>query len=149
MVRESRDLRTAEWRVAEARDSVVIEVRDTVWETITLTITRNEAGDTTFRSEVRDRLRIRSRDNVAKQSSKVEVRTDTVYVAVRDSVYEEIDCVESRFPGRARNDRGLLGGGGSRSGGGGRVSAFVQALKWVFAIALVILALVVFLRVWR
>lgn len=145
MVRESRDLRTAEWRVAEARDSVVIEVRDTVWETVTLTITRNEAGDTTFRSEVRDRLRTRDRDNVAKQSSKVEVRTDTVYVAVRDSAYVEIDCVESRFPGRARNDCGK----GSRSGGGGRVSAFVQVLKWVFAIALVILVLVVFLRVWR
>ena len=109
----------------EAKDSVLVEQRDTLIEVTTITIDRNEAGDTLKTSVVTDRTRARDRDRIAKQETKTIIKTDTVYVAVRDSVYVETP------------DR--VGGDGSV-----RPSAFVSALKWVFWI---IVSLTVFIVV--
>lgn len=79
VVRESADLRTTELRSSEVRDSVMVEFRDTVMETTTIVIDRNEAGDTVFTSIVTERDRIR--DN----HEKTVIRTDTVFVERRDS----------------------------------------------------------------
>ena len=85
-MRESADLRTTELRSSEARDSVRVEVRDTVMETTTIVIDRNEAGDTVFTSVVTERDRIRNRDRVRDNHEKTVIRTDTVFIERRDSV---------------------------------------------------------------
>ena len=113
-MRESADLRTTELRSSEARDSVRVEVRDTVMETTTIVIDRNEAGDTVFTSVVTERDRIRDRDRVRDNHEKTVIRTDTVFVERRDS---------------ARTSRGSS-----------RASPVVRSLRWV---CFVIVALVV------
>ena len=85
-MRESADLRTTELRSSEARDSVRVEVRDTVMETTTIVIDRNEAGDTVFTSIVTERDRIRNRDRVRDNHEKTVIRNDTVFIKRRDSV---------------------------------------------------------------
>lgn len=74
------------------RDSVVVEVHDTVMETKTINITKNEAGNTTFMSVVTERDVMRSRDNIAAYRTRTVVKTDTVYVERRDSV--SVECLE-------------------------------------------------------
>lgn len=108
-----------------AKDSVLVEQRDTLIEVTTITIDRNETGDTLKTSVVTDRTRARNRDRIAKQETKTIIKTDTVYVAVRDSV-----VVESRNYGATEAGNGP--------------SAFVSALKWVFWI---IVSLTVFIVV--
>jgi len=107
-----------------AKDSVLVEQRDTLIEVTTITIDRNEAGDTLKTSVVTDRTRARNRDRIAKQETKTIIKTDTVYVAVRDSVVE------------------LRNYGATESGN--RPSAVARALKWVFWI---IVSLTVFIVV--
>ena len=70
-------------------DSVVVEVRDTVKEVTTITIDRNDRGDTLRLTQVTDRSRFRERDNIAKQQTKEVVVRDTVYIEKRDSVFVE------------------------------------------------------------
>lgn len=108
-----------------AKDSVLVEQRDTLIEVTTITIDRNEVGDTLKVVQVTDRTRARNRDGIAKQMTKVVVKTDTVYVERRDSV-----AVESRNYGAMES--------------GNRPSAVVRALKWVFWI---IVSLTVFIVV--
>ncbi len=122
---EATELRINGTTETVAKDSVLVEQRDTLIEVTTITIDRNEAGDTLKTSVVTDRTRARDRDRIAKQETKTIIKTDTVYVAVRDSVYVETP------------DR--VGGDGSV-----RPSAFVSALKWVFWI---IVSLTVFIVV--
>ena len=116
-MRESADLRTTELRSSEARDSVRVEVRDTVMETTTIVIDRNEAGDTVFTSIVTERDRIRNRDCVRDNHEKTVIRNDTVFVERRDSV----KTTESH-------------------GSSARASPVVRSLRWV---CFVIVALVV------
>lgn len=122
---EATELRINGTTETVAKDSVLVEQRDTLIEVTTITIDRNEAGDTLKTSVVTDRTRARTRDNIARQETKAIIKTDTVYVAVRDSVYVETPD--------------WVGGDGS-----GRPSAFVSALKWVFWI---IVSLTVFIVV--
>ena len=68
-------------------DSVIVEQRDTLREVTTITIDRNDKGDTLKVVQITDLTRARSRDNVAAQRVKTEVRVDTVYVEKRDSVF--------------------------------------------------------------
>ena len=56
-------------------------------EVTTITIDRNDKGDTLKVVQITDLTRARSRDNVVAQRVKTEVRVDTVYVEKRDSVY--------------------------------------------------------------
>ena len=67
------------------REQVVVAVHDTVMETKTITITKNEHGDTTFTSMVTERDRLRNRSAVRDKEEKLVVRTDTVYLERRDS----------------------------------------------------------------
>lgn len=105
-------------------DSVVVTERDTIREMTMVTIQLGAEGDTTFQSIVRDRERVSSRDKRAAVVTKTEVRVDTLYVERRDSV-------NIRSP--------------ATNGQSGR-SALQSMLKWIFAIIIGLIALVVVLR---
>ena len=126
-MRESRDLRTTELRSTEARDSVRLELRDTVMETKTITITKNSDGDTIMQSIVCERERVRNRDRVRDNHERKMIKTDTVFVERRDSVQV------SEFRG---------------SNCSGRASPVVTAVRWVLGIlvALVVLRMCPFFR---
>jgi hypothetical protein len=104
------------------RDSVVVTERDTIREVTTVMIQLGAGGDTTFHSVVtdRERLRDRSRQDVATHRS--EVRVDTVYVERRDSV-----LVKNSNQARA--------------------SPLLKILKWSFWIVVGLIALTVVLRI--
>lgn len=127
-MRESRDLRTTELRSMEARDSVRLELRDTVMETKTITITKNVDGDTIMQSIVCERERIKNRDRVRDNHERKMIKTDTVFVERRDSV----QVLEFR--------------GANCSG---RASPVGTALKWGFFIILSLIALIVFIKIRR
>ena len=124
-VSRSEELRTTELRSTESRDSVTIELRDTLKEVTTITIDRNDAGDTLRVTQVTDRDRVRDRSQLRDKSEKIIVRVDTVYVAVRDST-----------------DVRSYGATESQSGG----TTLHRTLKWMLAIAFLLLASVVFVR---
>ena len=126
-MRESTDLRTTELRSTEARDSVRLELRDTVMETKTITITKNADGDTIMQSIVCERERVRNRDRVRDNHERTVIKTDTVFVERRDSVQV------SEFRGANCS---------------GRASPGVTAVKWVLGIlvALVVLRMCPFFR---
>ena len=113
---------------SDVRDSVfqsaLEEARDSVVERTTVTVDRKENGDTVRVCIVTDRERVSSRDNRAAVVTKSEVRVDTVYVERRDSV-------NIRSP--------------ATNGQSGR-SALQSMLKWIFAIIIGLIALVVVLR---
>ena len=118
VTRESRD------RVAtyDARDSFTAErvvVMDTVKEVTTITVDRNEAGDTIRMATVTDRLRARWRDAIAKQKTKTEVRVDTVFIERRDSTFVQ------------------------NTNGSNRASPVVSSLKWIFWIIVAIGGLII------
>ena len=125
VTREATDVRIQESTEVTARDSVVVELRDTLVETTTITIDRNEVGDTLKVVQVTDRERVRSRADVRSKKEEVRVVRDTVYVAVRDST-------DVRNYGATES--------------GNRPSAVARALKWMLAIAFLLLASVVFVR---
>lgn len=99
-------------------------VRDTIVETTTITVDRNEVGDTLFRSVVTDRTRAASRDYIAAYKTKTVIKTDTVFVERRDSV-----LVKNTNQARA--------------------SPFENTLKWVFFIVLALIGLILLLRIRR
>ena len=66
-------------------DSVTVAVHDTVREVTTITIDRNDWGDTLRLTQVTDRERVREADRFKVQDSRLMVRTDTVYIERRDS----------------------------------------------------------------
>ena len=100
-------------------------VHDTIREVTTITIRQNEAGDTLKVTQVTDRDRIRDRSQLRDKSEKIIVKTDTVYIAVRDSVSVESRNYESTET---------------------RKSNFVTSLKWILAIAFLLLTSVVLVR---
>ena len=100
-----------------------VVVMDTVKEVTTITVDLNEAGDTVRVSTVTDRLRGRSRDAIAVQKTKTEVRVDTVIIEKRDSV-----IVETLR--QAQGDKA-------------RASPVVQTLKWVFWIIIALTGFVI------
>lgn len=126
-MRESTDLRATELRSTEARDSVRLELRDTVMETKTITITKNSDGDTIMQSIVCERERVRNRDRVRDNHERTMIKTDTVFVERRDSVQV------SEFRGANCS---------------GRASPVVTALRWVLGIvvALIVLRMCPFFR---
>lgn len=74
----------------------MVAVRDTIVETTTITVDRNEVGDTLFRSVVTDRTRAASRDHIAAYRTKTVIKMDTVYVERRDSILVKNGNVKSR-----------------------------------------------------
>lgn len=121
MASEATDLRIQESTEVMARDSVVVELRDTLVETTMITIDRNEVGDTLKVVQVTDRERVRSRTDVRRKKEEVRVVRDTVYVAVRDST-------------DVRN----YGATESQSG----ETALNRALKWIFWIVVAVIVLI-------
>ena len=86
-VSEHSELKIESSETVERADSVIVEQRDTLREITTITIDRNDKGDTLKVVQITDLTRARSRDNVVAQRIKTEVRVDTVYVEKRDSVF--------------------------------------------------------------
>ena len=121
--------RVAEERITEARDSVVVELRDTLKEVTTVTVDRNDVGDTLRVTTVTDRTRASVRDRVRDVEVKIVEKIDTVYVERWDSVFVE------QVAGRAGND------------GSARASPVVSALRWVFWIIIAIGGLVIIFKV--
>lgn len=103
---------------------MIVEVHDTLREVTVVTVDRTEAGDTVRVSTVTDRDRVRSRDRFKAQETKVEVRVDTVFVAVRDSVYVSQNAQISQKS----------------------ASPVTSALKWVFWIIVAIGVLMVVVK---
>lgn len=118
--KESVESRVAEERITEARDSVVLEFRDTLKEVTTVTVLLRQAQDpldppdTVKVSTVTDRTRARSMSDVRWHMEEVRVVRDTVYVERRDST-------------SVKESAGSLSGSGTA-----RASPVVQALKWAF-----------------
>ena len=111
----------------ETRDSVEVVERsqqDSLVEVTTITIDRNDAGDTVKVVQITDRTRTRDRDRIAKQETKTVVKTDTVYVERRESVATS------------------SGGVGGQSGG----TALHSTLKWIFLIVISLIVLVIVLK---
>ena len=102
------------------REQVVVAEHDTVMVTKTITITKNEEGDTTFTSIVTERDRVRDRAAVRDKEEKRIVRTDTVYIEKRDSV----STTNLANPTNQKN-------------------SFVSSLKWICFIILGFIALII------
>ena len=113
------------------REEVALMVHDTIREVTTITIRQNEAGDTLKVVQVTDRDRIRDRSQLRDKSEKLIVKTDTVYIAVRDSVSSSSTSEATGFK---------IQDSGSR---------FVSALKWIFWILVAGAVVVVVLRFGR
>lgn len=124
--REVSGFKIQDSRVEETRDSVMVVERDTIMETTTFTVDRNEAGDTLRLTQVTDRTRARDRDKIAKQTTKTEVVVDTVFVAVRDSVATYR----------------VTGGSGFQDG----KTALHTTLKWMVALVVAVIILVLVIR---
>ena len=117
---------TAEVVRDTVREQVMVAVLDSVTITKTITITENEQGDTVRLVEVTDRDRVRDRAAVRDKEEKVMVKTDTVYVERRDSVFVQAPVAASAT-GKNR-------------------PAWVQGLKWIFWIVIAVTVLVVVIK---
>lgn len=120
-------------KVQEFKDSVkvekvVVEVHDTVMETTTIIVDRNEAGDTVKLSTVTERDRVRDRAQVKNQHERVVTKHDTVYIATRDSSYVQNTNYAN---------------GTNLSTGSGRV---VSALKWIFWILVCVILMILIIK---
>lgn len=120
-------------KVQEFKDSVkvekvVVEVHDTVMETTTIVVDRNDAGDTLKLSTVTERDRIRDRAQVKDQHERVVMKHDTVYIATRDSSFVQNT---------------------NYTNGTNKPSGFVSALKWIFWILMCVIILVIIVKVKR
>lgn len=115
----------------ELRDSTEVQslvVLDTLKEITTITVDRNDKGDTLRLTQITDRTRASARERVKDVEVKTVVKTDTVYVELRDSVrVQEFQA----------------------SNGENRPSAFISALKWVFWIIVAVTVLVAALKIGR
>lgn len=89
MSRKATHEKSVEFRVESLAsvDSSRVErvvVLDSIVETKTITITKNETGDTVFTCVVTDRTRAREKSQLRVESEKIRVERDTVYI-VKDS----------------------------------------------------------------
>ena len=65
----------------------MVAVHDTIREVTTITVQTNETGDTVKVVQITDRDRARNREAVRDKEERLVVRTDTVYIEKRDSVF--------------------------------------------------------------
>lgn len=130
-VHEASSLRFQDSRDSVKVEKVVVEVHDTVMETTTIVVDRNEAGDTLKLSTVTERDRVRDRAQVKDQHERVVMKHDTVYIATRDSSFVQNTNYTN---------------GTNPSTGSGRV---VSALKWIFWILVCVIILVIIVKVKR
>ena len=97
-----------------------VEVHDTLREVTTITVDRNDKGDTLKVVQITDRDRLRDRSQLRDKSEKLIVKTDTVYIAVRDSVVVRDAANISHH-----------------------TSAISHLLKWIFWIIIGLIALII------
>lgn len=116
------------------REVVLVEVRDTVIETKTITITQNEAGDTLRFEKVTDRTRSRATTDVRNRTEDLTVERDSASVK-KDSVSVEDKKI------------GLSASAGTEPSGKSGKSVFLTALKWIFAIICAIIVLIITIKV--
>ena len=131
-----------------------VEVLDTLKEVTTITIDRNDKGDTLKVVQITDRTRARNRDNVVAQKVKIVERIDTVYIQ-KDSIGIEDKkiglsasadggskksglsalflCHDSGKPKRAWSLRSLL-------------HRFLTYVKWIFALICAIIGLIITIK---
>ena len=133
----SEQVRSERVESVEKVDSVIVEQRDTLREVTTITIDRNDRGDTLKLVQITDLTRARSRDNVVAQKVKTEIVRDTVYIERRDSSLQVLGLAKRQSRATAY---------GLQDSGSGRASPVVSALKWILAIAFLLLASVVLVR---
>lgn len=132
-------------KVQEFKDSVKVEkveveVHDTVMETTTIVVDRNEAGDTVKLSTVTERDRVRFAAQLKDKSEKIKVVHDTVFVAKRDSI-SCVPLVASGLRPSATTNR--------TNETNGRATPVVLTLKWVFWIIIAVIALIVTIKLSR
>ena len=108
------------------REEVMVAVRDTIREVTTITVDRNDRGDTLKVVQVTDRDRIRSKADVRSKKEVVRVERDTVYVAVRDSV--QVTTTNLSNPTN-------------------KSSNFVRSLKWICCIICASVVLIIVIRI--
>ena len=106
------------------KDSVVVEVHDTIMETTTIVIRENEAGDTLRLSRVTERDRIRDRAQERRKEVEVRVVRDTVFIEKRDSVSTTTNLANPT----------------------NKASPVMSGLKWIFAIIVSLIVLVFILK---
>ena len=111
-------------------DSVVVELRDTLREITTITIDRNDKGDTLKLVQVTDRERLSSKADVRSQKVDVRVVRDTVYIQ-KDSL-----SVEDKKIGLSTS-----------ADGGSKKSGFLTYVKWIFALICAITVLIITIKV--
>lgn len=124
---EKLTVESSELRDSSRVEREVVAVYDTIMETTTIHIQTNEAGDTLKVAQVTERDRIRDRAQVKDQHERVVMKTDTVYVAIRDST----DVKEK----------------GMKVQETGTKSNFVSTLKWIFWILVCVIVLVIVFKV--
>lgn len=86
---EARELRVEGFELRDSSLVERVEVRDTIREVTTITVDRNDKGDTLRQSIVTDRERVRNAADVRSKKVDVRVVRDTVYIEKRDSVLVE------------------------------------------------------------
>lgn len=115
----------------ETRDSVkeevMVAVHDTIMETTTITVDRNEAGDTLKLVQITDRTRASDRTAMKEKEVRVVVKTDTVFIEKRDSIWVQ----DSRF----------------KVHGEDRALSALSVLKWVFWIIVGIGVLIIIVKI--
>ena len=133
--RESSALRVESVEKVEKVDSVIVEQRDTLREVTTITIDRNDKGDTLRVTQVTDGTKIRDANRFRGQDSRLTVKTDTVYIEKRDSVFVE-------------NTNGF---GGLTTGLANptneKKSGFLTYVKWIFALICAVIALIIIVKI--
>ena len=124
----SEQVKTERVETVEKTDSVIVEQRDTLREVTTITIDRNDRGDTLKLVQITDLTRARSRDNVVAQKVKTEIVRDTVYIEKTDSVFVQNSGLTNQT---------------------NKKNTFVSSLKWIFWILVAGIVLVVVIRFGR
>ena len=124
--------RTVEFQGSSVRDSLREEIAQNLNENlaekeiVTITVERNERGDTVKLERVTDRRMVRDRS--LKEEVKVVEKHDTVFVQKTDSVYAETLR-------QAQGDSE------------GRKPAWLEGLRWVFWIIVAVGVLVVVIKI--
>ena len=105
----------------------MVAVHDTIREITTITFQTNETGDTVKVVQITDRDRARNREAVRDKEERLVVRTDTVYIEKRDSVFVQTNAGLTN-PTNKKN-------------------TFVSSLKWICWIIIGLIGLIVTAKV--
>ena len=123
--KEQLRIESSEMRVDSLREQMVVAIHDTIREVTTITVDRNEAGDTLKVAQVTERDNIRNRSAVKDKHERIVVKTDTVFIAVRDSS----NVKNTNF-----------------TNGTNKKSNFVSALKWIFWILVCVILMILIIK---